>query len=152
MKERKKKRKKKYKKLTKYNIFKPKRLTLRNYTGFTFPLIDRYNWGYINDDNEKSFRYSQDWIDRVPYKSYIKLREKYRSKKHHDYSIDDHLKARQHPDWFLFYTSNPFSDLCLLCGDIDPIENYGYQECLQALLISDNYSYRSTTIKITGFV
>ena len=143
--------KKQYKKLTKDNIYKPKKLSLRNFNRFISPFIDRYNWGSINAEGEKSFHFSQYWIYQVPYKSYIKLREKPRIGKFRDISLQDHLQARQHPDSFVFYTSNPYSDLCLLCGDIDPIEGYGYEECLQALhYIRDTfhpktYWERSTT-------
>ena len=115
--------KRKYKKLTKDNLYRPKRLTLRNFNRFISQFIDRYNWGCIND-GEKSFKYSQEWINQVPYKSYIRLREKPRIGKYRDISLQDHLQARQHPDNFVFYTSNPYSDLCLLCGDIDPVDGY----------------------------
>ena len=113
--------KKKYKKLTKDNLYRPKRLTLRNFNRFISQFIDRYNWGNININGKKSFHYSQDWIYQVPYKSYLKLREKPKTGKYRDISLQDHLEARQDPEGFVFYTSNPYSDLCLLCGDIDPI-------------------------------
>ena len=125
--------KKKRKKLTRDNIYKPKRLTLRNYNRFVSQFIDKYNWGSINAKGNKSFHYSQDWINLVPYKSYIKLREKPKFGRYRDICLKDHLEARQAPEGFVFYTSNPFSDICLLCGDIDPVEGYGYEECLEAL-------------------
>ena len=125
--------KKKRKKLTKDNLRRPKKRSLRNFNIFISQVSDRYNWGSINANNEKTFHYSQEWINKVPYKSYIKLREKPKVGKHRDISLQDHLQARQHPDGFVFYTSNIYSDLCLLCGDIDPIDGYGYEECLGAL-------------------
>ncbi len=125
--------KKRYKRLTKDNIYRPKRLTLRNFNRYISQFIDKYNWGSISTNKRKSFRYSQDWMNQVPYKSYIRLREKPKSGKYRDISLQDHLQARHYPDSFVFYTSNPFSDLCLLCGDIDPIPDYGYEECLEAL-------------------
>ena len=125
--------KRKYKKLTKDNLYRPKRLTLRNFNRFISQFIDRYNWGTININREKLFHYSQEWINQVPYKSYIKLREKPKTGKYRDVSLQDHLQARNSSDWFVGYTSNPYSDLCLLCGDIDPIPGYGYKDCLVVL-------------------
>jgi len=129
----KKKKKRTYKKITAENLYRPKRLTLRTFNLFVSQFIDRYNWGYINGHNEKSFRYSQEWISLTPYKSYIKLTEKPRTGKYRDICLQDHLNARREPEDFVFYTSNPYSDLCLLCGDIDPIPSYDYDDCLEAL-------------------
>lgn len=129
----KRKKSKQHKKITAENLYRPTRLTLRIFNRFISQFIDKYNWGCINDDEEKSFRYSQDWINMVRYKSYIKLREKPRTGKYRDICLQHHLQARQEPDGFVFYTSNSYSDLCLLCGDIDPIPGYGHEECLEAL-------------------
>lgn len=129
----KKKIKKIFKRLTADNLYRPIRFTLRNTNKFYSQFIDKYNWGYIDENKDKSFRFSQEWILMVPYKSYIKFREKPRKDQYRDISLEDHLQARTNSDWFAFYTSNPYSDLCLLCGDIDPIPGYGYEECLEAL-------------------
>jgi hypothetical protein len=42
--------------------------------------------------------------------------------------------------------------ICLLSETLGKQQNGGENKQLKRLLISDNYSYRSTTIKITGFV
>jgi hypothetical protein len=134
----KKRKKKKYKKITAENLYRPKRLTLRTFNLFISQFIDRFNWGCINEHDEKSFRFSQDWINLVPYKSYIKLTEKPRKGQYRDICLQDHLEARQDPEGFVFCTTSPYSDLCMLCGDIDPIPGYGYNECLQALYFIRN--------------
>lgn len=127
------KKKKIFKTITAQNLYHPRHLTLRTYNRFISQFIDKYNWGCINAQGEKSFRYSQHWINDVPYQSYIRLREKPNIGTYRDICLADHLQARQNPEWFLFYTSSPFSDLCLLCGDIDPIQGHGMEECIEAV-------------------
>jgi len=147
----KKRNKKTHKDITAENLYRPKRLTLRCFNMFISQFIDKFNWGSINAKGEKSFHYTQEWINLVPYKSYIKLREKPRTGKYKDICLQDHLEARYDPEGFVFYTANPYSDLCLLCGDIDPIPGYGYDDCLEALyyirnrIFSDIYWEPSTT-------
>ncbi|MHB9070253.1 MAG: bifunctional DNA primase/polymerase [Sedimentisphaerales bacterium] len=145
------KKKKPFKPFTKDNIYKFKKLTLRNFNRFISPFIDKYNWGSVTPDGTKSFHYSEDWIYKTPYKSYIKLKEKPRPGKYRDISLQDHLDGRNNPDLFVFYTSNPYSDLCLLCGDLDPIPGYNFDDCLKALhyikntFFPDIYWEQSTT-------
>jgi len=124
---------KKHKPITTETLFRPFLFTPHNYARFMYQFIDRFNWGSINGQGEKSFHFPAWKIENTPYKSYIKLREKPQSDpRYRDIAISDHLEARQDPNGFVFYTSNIFSDLCLLCGDIDPIEGYGIEECLEA--------------------
>lgn len=119
----------------KKNIYIPKQFTLRTFNRFISQFIDRYCWG-VN----KSYRYRLDWInsDELPYKSYIKLREKpHHNPKYRDTSLQDHLEARNNPEWFIHANANPFSDVVMLCGDIDGEE---YMDCLGAMLyIQQNY-------------
>jgi len=131
--------KKTYTPLTATNLYRPSRLTIRIFNRFISQFIDKYNWGCINALDEKSFKFSAKWISQAPYISYVKLREKPRTGRYRDICLADHLEARQDPEGFVFYTSSIFSDLCLLCGDIDPIPGHGYDECLEALYyIRDN--------------
>ena len=125
---------KKHKKITLDNFYRPKHFTLRSFNKFMSQGMDKYNYGHINKEGNKSFRFSSDHIYLTPYKSNIKLREKSTSTKFRNVSISDHLGARQSRKSFVFYTANVYSDICILCGDIDPIEGYGYDECLEALL------------------
>jgi len=138
------KKKKKFKVLTKENLLRPKKFTLRNYNRFISQFIDKYNWGCTDEHGHKSFRYSTRWLNEAPYKSYVRLREKYKSEKYYDICLDDHLKARQDVEWFVHYTSKPSSDLCLLTGDIDAIDEHAYDDCLQAYYYIENKFHPDT--------
>ena len=111
-----------------------KKLNLRNYYKFIKQYIDLYNWGWINDDKEKSFRYTTDYSKSALYKSYLKLKQYFRNpSKYRNTCVKDHLNARNNESHFLFYTNRKNTDIALLCGDIDAIEGHGYSDCLQAL-------------------
>jgi hypothetical protein len=138
------KNKKIFKPITADNLYRPKRLTLRNYNRFISPFIDRYNWGHFTSEEDKRFRYSTENIQAIPYKSYLRLREKPRQGYYRDIALSDHLDARKDPEGFVFYTANPFSNLCLLEGDIDPIPNYGYEDCLEACYYIRNQYHPNT--------
>ena len=108
----------------------PKTFTLRTFNRWVSQYIDKYNWG-----DDKQYHYSMDRINTARYKSYIKLREKpHPNPYYRDICLQDHLYARNNPEEFVYATANPFSDVCMLCGDIDAIEGYGYHDCEQAVL------------------
>lgn len=133
---------KKRKRITAENLYRPQKFTLRTYTRFINQFIDRFNWGAINQNREKSFRFSSTAIENSQYKSYLRLREKPQSNpRYRDVTISDHLISRQEPDCFVFYTANVFSDLCFICGDIDPAEGYGFEECLEAFYYIEKYYF-----------
>lgn len=108
----------------------PKSFTLRTFNIWVSKWIDRYNWGDL-----KEYHYTMDWINTAQYKSYIKLREKPHSNPHYrDTCLQDHLNGRVDTDGFVYATANPFNDKIMLCGDIDDIDGYGYDDCLEAVL------------------
>jgi len=112
----------------------PRKLTLRNFnTYFLKPNYDIYCWGY-SENGEKRYKHSTQWMEEVPYKSYLKIREKpHRNPYKRDICLQDHLNSNLF-DTFIFANANIFSDVIELHGDIDPIDGYGYDECVEAVL------------------
>jgi len=73
-------------------------------------------------------------MDEAPYKSWLKIREKPHSDlRKRDICLQDHLD-QDVPDIFVYANANIFSDVIALHGDIDPIDGYGYEECVEAVL------------------
>ena len=74
---------------------KKKQVSCRAFSKFVGQFIDRYNWGWINDDGDPSFRYTAGYISSVSYKSWIKLRTYFRSpQQNRTTCLKAHLKAR----------------------------------------------------------
>lgn len=114
---------------------KKKQVSCRAFSKFVGQFIDRYNWGWINDDGDPSFRYTAGYISSVSYKSWIKLRTYFRSSQQNRTTcLKAHLKARDNGYDFVFYTNRIGSDIVMLCGDIDCKENGTYLDCLEAML------------------
>jgi len=131
------KNKKPFKRITADNLYRPKTFTVRNCNRFFRQLIDLMNWGFIDLKDGKKFRFKLETLQNAFHKSTYKLKElpsAYDILHHrHNTSILEHLHARENPTKFAFYTSNKFSDIAMLCGDIDTVDGYGFAECLEAL-------------------
>mgnify|MGYP001431389834 CR=1 FL=1 len=114
---------------------KKKQVSCLAFNKFITQFIDKYNWGWINDDGEPSFRYTSEHIKSVPYKSFVKLRTYLRTFHiNRTTCLKYHLRARDNSDNFVFYTNRIGSDIIMLCGDIDCVEGGTYLDCLEALL------------------
>ena len=106
-------------------IYRPKSFTTRTYNLWISQFIDRYNYGYLTEDNVKKFRFTKQYINECfkskdPYTiSRIKLTEA---------MMDDHLKGTA----TYFYTSKRKSNIALLVIDLDPAENSTFQDIQQA--------------------
>ena len=114
---------------------KKNQVSCRAFNEFISLFIDKYNWGWINDDGEPSFRYNSEYIKSVPYMSFVKLRTYFRSpQQNRTTCLKLHLKARHNGYDFVFYTNRISSDIIMLCGDIDCKDGYSYLDCLEAML------------------
>jgi len=112
----------------------PRKLTLRNFNTYVVkPYYDTYCWGYSENGN-KQYKYSTLWMDEVPYKSYLKIHEKpHMDPRKRDICLQDHLDKNLF-DTFIFANANPFNDVIALHGDIDPVDGYGFEDCVKAVL------------------
>ncbi len=120
--------------LTKDNLYIPKKFSQRSFSRWFYQFADRYNWGGQKDNytlSPKGFRWKTETIlNAWKNKShttlnYLKMKEK---------NIDTHLysASSNHSHLYLFYTTSPFSDIALLCIDIDCKEGFSHSNCKEA--------------------
>jgi len=121
-----KKKKNKRKHTTLNNLYIPKKFSPHTYNRFIKQFIDVYNYGYLNKDNIKSFKYSTDclnasWASHNPRSiNYIKLK------------LHSHIIPHLNNQATYFYTLNPRSSIAMFTIDIDPYPTSSYNDCLNA--------------------
>jgi hypothetical protein len=111
---------------------KPKSLSPTTYNNYIKQFVDRYNYGYINDEGKQQFRFTTEHINKVwaegLWTSSI------------DLNRDEHIKSHLAGEETYFYTSNPYSEVGLLVIDLDATLTSSYEdiECAAKYII-DKY-------------